>query len=277
MDGIVYVSFIFIFIFGTIIGSFLNVVISRYQSGLGLGGRSKCFSCGGTLAWHELIPLFSFVFQKGRCNACKSAISWQYPIVELSTGVVFLALFVKFFIVGKVFGEVTHTGVFYFLYALFISGLSIIISAYDFRHQIIPNDFVYALNALAFAGLFAGMRFNMPAFITGVAFFLFFWVLWFVSQGRWMGFGDATFALGLGWLLGPAQGISALFLAFWSGAIVGILLVGISNTRALFLPRKSFTLKSEIPFGPFLAFGACISFLFNLDINALAALLSFYV
>ena len=92
-----------------------------------------------------------------------------------------------------------------------------------------------------------------------------------------MGFGDAKFAMGIGWLLGPAQGISALLIAFWSGAIIGMLLVGASNIHTLFLARKSFTLKSEIPFGPFLAFGAYVSFLFNLDLAALAPLLFFYV
>ena len=92
-----------------------------------------------------------------------------------------------------------------------------------------------------------------------------------------MGLGDAKLSLGIGWLLGTAQGVSALLVAFWLGTIVGLLLIGISKIRALFLPGKYFTLKSEIPFGPFLAFGALIAFLFHLDVGMLTSLLSFYV
>ena len=173
--------------------------------------------------------------------------------------------------------EVTYANIFYFFYALFIASLFIVVSVYDFKHKIIPDGFVYVIDLAAFGGLFIGTSVNLPAFITGGAFFLFFGALWFFSNGRVMGFGDAKLALGIGWLLGPAHGVSAILLAFWSGAIVGILLIGISKMRALFLSRKSFTLKSEIPFGPFLAFGAIISFLFNFDIGTFTALLSFYI
>ncbi|MBI5005118.1 MAG: prepilin peptidase [Candidatus Lloydbacteria bacterium] len=273
----IYLAAVAFFVFGTIIGSFLNVVIARYQTGLGLGGRSQCFSCGNILAWYELFPIISFLFQKGRCKTCKSAISWQYPIIELLTGVIFLALFFKFFIVGQAFMGAAYTDIALFFSVLFIACLFIIISVYDFKHAIIPNNFIYAVDAVAFAGLFVGARMNTAAFITGVAFFLFFALLWLLSGGRAMGFGDAKFALGIGWLLGPAQGISALLVAFWSGAVIGVLLVGASHIHTLFLARKSFTLKSEIPFGPFLAFGACVSFLFNLDVGVFISLLSFHV
>src|ERR1700752_70221 len=84
------------FVFGTIIGSFLNVVALRYNTGFSLGGRSRCFSCGKTLYWYKLIPLFSFLIQGGRCRKCHSQISIQYPLVEALTGLVFLGLFLKF-------------------------------------------------------------------------------------------------------------------------------------------------------------------------------------
>src|SRR4051812_24315811 len=92
---LIILSIIF-FIFGIIIGSFLNVVILRYNTERNLGGRSACMSCRNTLAWYELVPLFSYIFQRGRCMNCKTKISAQYPIVEFITGILFMALFLKF-------------------------------------------------------------------------------------------------------------------------------------------------------------------------------------
>src|ERR1035437_11136792 len=89
-------SLLLSFVFGTIIGSFLNVVSLRYNTGMGVNGRSKCFTCGKTLTWKELIALFSFAVQKGACKKCKSKISWQYPLVEFLAGVFFVLIFLKF-------------------------------------------------------------------------------------------------------------------------------------------------------------------------------------
>lgn len=88
---------IFFFLFGLIIGSFLNVVIYRYNTGRSVQGRSGCLSCGKTLSAVELIPLFSFIFQKGKCHGCGSKISWQYPLVEFSTGIAFTLIAFKYF------------------------------------------------------------------------------------------------------------------------------------------------------------------------------------
>ncbi len=85
---------LFIFIFGTIIGSFLNVVILRYNTGYSpVATRSRCFNCGKILKWYELIPILSFLIQFGRCRNCKSKISIQYPLIELLTGIIFLLIF----------------------------------------------------------------------------------------------------------------------------------------------------------------------------------------
>src|SRR3990167_9306340 len=91
---------IIFFIFGTIIGSFLNVVIFRMNTQKyffgSFGGRSACMSCQNKLKWYELIPLFSFFTLKGRCRTCRTKISVQYPLVEFISGLVFAALFFKF-------------------------------------------------------------------------------------------------------------------------------------------------------------------------------------
>src|SRR3989344_2043374 len=85
---------ILIFIFGAVVGSFLNVIILRLNTGQSIvSGRSKCFTCAKKLKWHELLPIASFVFLRGKCSACKTKISWQYPVVETITGIIFLLLF----------------------------------------------------------------------------------------------------------------------------------------------------------------------------------------
>lgn len=242
------VSYFFIFAFGAIVGSFINVVVLRYNTGQSIVcGRSKCFNCGKDLLWNELIPVASFFLQKAKCKGCRSKISWQYPIVETLTGLIFLLIF----------NLHSPFSTFYFL---IIFSLLIIIAVYDYRHQIIPDLFVWIFNGLAFAVLFENWplkieNFNFGGLLAGFILFSFFASLWLVSRGRWMGFGDAKLALGIGWLLGLANGAAAVTLAFWIGAIAGGLL--------MLLSRKKYSIKSNIAFGPFLVIGAVIAFLFG--------------
>ena len=254
---------IFVFVFGVVIGSFLNVVILRYGTGQSfVKGSSRCFSCGKKLSWHELVPIFSFLIQKGRCRGCGSKISWQYPVVEFLTGALFVATFFQL--------STSEVDSWRVLFLWVIVSLLIIISVYDIKHFIIPNKIVWIFNGLAFAMLFCGFFYQGPSlvvlprtvlgsFLGGLAFFSFFALLWAVSRGRWMGFGDAKLALGLGWFLGPSQTFSAFLISFWLGAVVGIGLLALSK----------YSLKSQIPFGPFLVAGAVISFLFDLNIFGL--------
>jgi len=230
----------FVFILGTIIGSFLNVVILRYNTGESIiKNGSRCFGCGKRLNWYELIPIVSFLIQKGRCRSCKSKISIQYPLVELLTGILFLLIF-----------QITHYSLLVTGYYFIIFSLLIIIAVYDFRYQIIPDLFVYLFNFFALFNLF-----RIYDFIVGLVFFGFFGLLWLVSRGNWMGLGDAKLALGIGWLLGLFKGILALLLSFWTGALVGIFL--------LFFFKKEYNIKSRIPFGPFLILGIIIAFFFG--------------
>src|SRR3989344_3716993 len=135
--GVFFVS-VFVFLFGTILGSFLNVVALRYNTGFGLSGRSRCFSCEQPLLWFELIPLFSFFFLRGRCRTCKSELSLQYPFVELLTGIIFVALFLQ-----------TKSLLAFIIFAT-ISSFYIVIGIYDTRHTIVPNGLSYAVACLAF-------------------------------------------------------------------------------------------------------------------------------
>lgn len=248
--------YVFAFILGAIIGSFLNVVSLRYGTGESVVyAGSRCFSCGKRLSWAELIPIFSFLVQKGRCRNCKSKISWQYPIIEVLTGIIFCAVVWKFSL------QFNFYSLFVIGYWLLITSLLIVISVYDFRHQIIPNGLVYSLITLSFFSPIItrySLRVTGYDYITGLAFFSFFGFLWLVSKGKWMGLGDAKIALGCGWLLGFIKGVIGLLIAFWSGALLGIFLL-------LFLP-KTFKLRSRISFGPFLALGIIIALLFGNNI-----------
>ena len=247
---------LFSFILGTIIGSFLNVVSFRYNTGLTLRGRSKCFSCDKTLTWIELFPILSFILQKGSCRKCKSKISWQYPLVEFFSGILFILVFYFFPPVSIEAGFVT-------IFYLFISCLLVVITIYDIKHKIIPDPLVYTFIIVALARLFIAPDLSLifPSAITllsGPLLALPFLLLWLVSRGKWMGFGDVKLVLGIGWVLGLGAGISAVILAFWIGAAISLVWI--------LTVVKKFKKHEEIPFGPYLVLGMYIVLFFNIEV-----------
>ena len=263
-------SLILTFIFGVVVGSFLNVVALRFNTGMGLGGRSKCMSCGTSLTWKELIPLLSFLFQKGACKKCKSKISWQYPLVEFIAGAIFVLIFFAFPPVD-VFSAVTT------LFQVVIACLLVVISVYDIKHKIIPDSFVYSFAGISLISLIVGGSswFHVPTIemlIAGPLLALPFALLWFVSKGKWMGLGDAKLTLGIGWLLGVSAGINALVLAFWIAAAFSVIW--------LISLKKKFKPRIEIPFGPYLILGLYLVLLFHiqvLDIHLLRDIILSYI
>ena len=254
----------FIFCLGVITGSFFNVVILRYGTGFSFAkGSSKCFSCSHRLMWYDLVPFFSFIFLKGRCRYCKSRISFQYPLVEMISGLTFLFLYFHIFWQSPVL----------FVFDASIFSLLLMIAVYDFRHKIIPDGLVYSFILISFIRVlyFIGFShiFSFPFYldiISGPVLFLFFYTLWAVSSGRWIGFGDAKLALGLGWFLGLFSGISATVLSFWIGAIffLPMILFGKLNL----LPKK-LTIKSEIPFAPFIIIAIFVEYFLRFDFLSL--------
>ncbi len=258
------VIFLIFFLLGLVIGSFLNVVIFRLNTHKTFGGRSMCLSCQKDICWYDLVPVFSFCFLSGRCRHCKTKLSWQYPLVEFVTGIVFLLLFLKFEYVFYV--DPLAFAFTYGYYATMFS-LLMVISVYDIRHKIIPDVLSLLFGTLAFAGVFTFTEFvfnvHIPALseFYGALLALPFAFFWFVSGGRWMGFGDAKLTLGLGMLVGFTYGLSAVVLAFWIGALVGVLLIIIHKIRGL---------KSEIPFAPFLVLGTFISFILELNLFSIS-------
>lgn len=259
------------FLFGTIIGSFLNVLILRHNTGKSLSGRSSCPSCKHILSWSELVPILSWVTQGGRCKSCGARISVQYPIVEFISGVMFMAVaFLGLPVVPHVF-------------ALVIVSLLIAITVYDLRHTIIPNIWAYAFSifSLVFFVLMFGGEITAEIVVfrilSGISIAAPFAFLWFISRGRWMGLGDAKLMLGIGILLGFAQGFFAIMTSFVVGAVFGLLLIFLSsptwkNVLQKFTPKVTsekmsygFKMKSEIPFGPFLIGVSVIVWFLNLQ------------
>ncbi len=250
---------IIVFILGLIIGSFLNVVILRYNTGRSLGGRSGCFSCGKVLHWYELLPVISFLVQGGKCRGCGSKVSWQYPLVEFATGLLFALVYSVFASAG---------GILIALY-LIVASLLVVITVYDLRHKIIPDLFVFLFIFLGLLQAFflpGSLLVNIEAtIIGGLATALPLFLLWAVSRGRWLGFGDVKLALGMGLFLGVRNGLSSLMLAFWLGAIIGVALITIP--KLLKKKKKgAYHMKSELPFAPFLIVSFLISLLLNFNV-----------
>ena len=249
-------SLILTFIFGVIVGSFLNVVALRFNTGMGLGGRSKCMSCGTTLTWKELVPLFSFAMQKGSCKKCRSKISWQYPLVEFIAGAIFVLIFFAYPPTDPLTTITT-------LFQLVIACLLVVISVYDIKHKIIPDSFVYTFSGIALISLFVGGSswWHIPTvemLIAGPVLALPFALFWLVSKGAWMGLGDAKLTLGIGWLLGVSAGVNALVLAFWIAAAFSVIW--------LLSLHKKFKPRIEIPFGPYLILGLYLVLLFHIQV-----------
>ncbi len=236
-------SSIFIFIFGLAVGSFLNVVICRLRTKEKiLLSRSRCPQCGVVLKWYELIPVFSFLIQKGKCCYCHKKISWQYPLVEISTGLLFLLIVNKF-----------GLGLPITYYLLLITCFLIIIFVYDLKHYIIPDRIVFPAIGIALVNL--GVRLPLwesysqiysqiyNSFLSAILASGFFLSLVLISRGKWMGLGDVKLTFLMGLILGWPNILLALFLSFLSGAIIGIFLIVFGQKG----------LKSQIPFGPFLS------------------------
>jgi leader peptidase (prepilin peptidase) / N-methyltransferase len=244
---------VILFVLGAIVGSFLNVLALRFNSGLTLWGRSHCSSCSKVLGALELVPILGFLFLGGRCRDCKARVSFQYPLVELGTGLVFVTIF------NPVFSLIQNI----LLLAVFC--LYIAITIYDFRHQIIPDGLVYTSILLAGAFRFFSGGETLD-YWAGPILALLFAAVWLITRGRAMGFGDSKLALSIGLLLGASVGFSSVILAFWIGASCGIFLILISRIYPLLSRGKGFTIKSAIPFAPFLVLGAWLGQVFQMDL-----------
>lgn len=241
-------TFIWIYaaVVGLCVGSFLNVCISRWPEGLSvISPRSRCPDCGASIEWYDNVPVFSYLFLRGRCRACGTRISPIYPVVELAVGLIWLAAAVRY---GMTM-EALRTAIFFTL----LLG----IAATDARHYIIPDEF-------SIGGLVIGLLLSLaPGGITPVNSLLGaaagFLVLYLTAEvgervlkKPAMGGGDIKMIAMIGAFLGPVGALLSIFL----GALVGVIIFTPINLKTGRL----------VPFGIFLSVGAAVTDVWGSDL-----------
>lgn len=231
-------------IIGLAIGSFLNVVIYRMKElDTIINTRSHCPACKKEIPWYDLVPFLSYIILGTRCRYCKAPISWQYPVVEIGTALLFMLVFHQF-------GFTLYSTL-----LLLLSCFLIVIFVYDVKNMIIPDEIIWPaiIITLVYWILLSAFSHQLSALINpllgGLVGGGFIGLLVLITRGKGMGVGDIKLAFLIGLVLGFPVVILALFLAFAIGAIWAIILL-ISKVKKI---------KDALPFAPFLIIGFYIA------------------
>jgi leader peptidase (prepilin peptidase)/N-methyltransferase len=248
---------ILMFFLGAVFASFVGVVAMRFHTGLPiLRGRSRCLSCGVTLSSPLLVPVFSYIFTKGRCRSCGTRIPLLLPIVEAGTGIVFVALFLMH----------GPTPLF-FVFLLYVLVL-LFLFLYDLSHMLLPVEALYGSVAVSLAILFLSDESLLLVLVGSSAIALFLYAIHFFSKGRALGFGDVILVFSLSLAVGaPAMWIG-LLLSFWLGAGIGIIV--------LLTRYGGARMGVAIPFGPFLILGFLCAYILEEPLLLLARTLGVF-
>lgn len=245
------VYFLVVF-FGLCVGSFLNVLIYRLPRNLPfVRGRSYCPKCRKSILWRDNIPLLSFLFLKGRCRWCKKTISWRYPLVELLTGVLFV--FGTESVLGR-FGELGILGIIEIARVWILVSALVAIFFIDLKFQIVPDQIVFPVILISF--IFSLITNHQPPttshqplvtnlFPSAIISSAFFYLLYRLTKGKGMGFGDVKLVFLIGFSLGFPKVIIGLYSAFLTGAVVGVILILLGKAK----------FGEKIAFAPFLVVG----------------------
>ncbi|MBK6751449.1 MAG: prepilin peptidase [Pyrinomonadaceae bacterium] len=267
-----WLGLVLVFVLGTCIGSFLNVVIHRVPNELSLLPSSACPNCKASIRFYHNVPIFGWLMLGGKCKDCKEPISWRYPAIEALTGLVFLIVYMQI-------GLTPYLPVAFAFVSTMIALIFI-----DAGHMILPNVITYPLFVIAlvirvvYPIVFEGNYFTdtayapisylntWPAWAVSLAGALFgalvgggsLWLvgaIWKALRGvDAMGLGDVKLLLGLGALLGWRLTILTIFIGAFTGAIAGILVIA---------RQKEKDMQTQIPFGIFLGIGSIIALLFG--------------
>lgn len=242
-------------IFGLIIGSFANAVVYRLNAVESLMERSHCPNCKKKVRWFDNIPLLSFLLLSAKCRDCGEKISWQYPIVEASVGIIFA-------LIGKYFFDILDISTWATTaYLLIVFSLLMIIFVYDFKYMEIPMLILWlgVGISLVYFIFYDWQNFQMMSSVWDLRIFSgilgglvaggFFFALSAYSKETWMGYGDAYLGLLVGLIVGWPNILWALMLSFTIGALISVGLIAV---------RKK-TMKSQVPFAPFLITGTFLA------------------
>ena len=240
MDIILFAAYIIIFLYGIVIGSFLNVCIFRIPKKENIVKiNSHCMNCNKRLHWYELIPLFSYLIQGGKCRGCKTKLSVQYPLIEGLNGLLYVVIC---FINGMNVDSL--------LYCLLISAL-IVLSIIDWRTYEIPigiNYFILTLGLIMTAIHYEDWLNHVIGFF---AVSVFIWIIIIATKGRGMGGGDMKLMAVAGLMLGWKE----IILAF----VIGCILASIIHVARMRITKADHVLA----FGPYLAAGIFIAAMFG--------------
>lgn len=234
-----------IFIIGLGIGSFLNVVLFRMTTEKKFwNGRSECMSCQHKLSWYELIPILSYLIQRGRCRNCHKPLSIQYPLVELITACLFTGYI--YFNISDIFSLYNLTWLQFseIIIILILITQLIIVFVYDLQYQLIPTIQLRAIQILGliYFGLeYYQTRIIPDSLITAIICTFITWFIYFITKKQGIGWGDVELFLGLGFFIPLILAIPFFFGSFIIGTIWGVLIIIIN---------KKFSLKQKIAFGP---------------------------
>jgi len=267
---------IFIFLIaGLIIGSFLGAVNYRLKTAEDIVfKRSHCPHCKHMIRWYDNIPLLSFIVLFGRCRDCRKYISWEYPLIEMMTGILFAGVALKFFgapvlgISGIISGAVSTNIIIDMSFFLFAICYLVLIFWHDYDYMLIPDAVIYPAMIVTFfyqvykyiQSPLAIADFHSPvmsSLIAGLGAALFFFALIWVSKGKWMGGGDVKLGFLAGLIVGWPKILFVFFLTYFIGSVVSLLLIAM----------KKKTWKSRIPFAPFMVSAILIILFFSEQIQ----------
>lgn len=246
--------------FGLASGSFINAFVYRFHEKKNwLTGRSECVYCHKQIKNYDLIPVISFLILRGKCRNCHKNISWQYPVVELLVGILFVVSYIYWPLTFTTFSVVS------FIVWLIILVILVILAIYDLKWLILPNKIVLVFSILAFIWALNNILFidnNIPSAILDLLLGVLlagglFYVLFIFSKGQWIGGGDVKLGFALGLLAGSlGKAFLIIFLSSLIGSLISIVLVIFGKL----------TIKKVVPYGPFLITATFIVVLWGTNI-----------
>lgn len=256
--------YILSFILGASIGSFTQVIATRLHVAPIIKGRSKCLSCGEALRASDLIPIVSYFLLRGKCRYCKVPYGASSVVIEVVFGVVFIALY-HFILQDAPTLLVSIWWLAYYTALFIVLG---VMALYDRVHSFIPISFLISFLVLMFVmfGFRIGASFSIETLIAPLVTALPFLLVWLITKGKGVGFGDVILFFGVGAFFGIYEGLAVFILSVWMGALIGL--------YYKYVVTKNIKKATAMPFVPFIVFSFLIVLFTGIDIFSIAFLFS---